>query len=464
MEEMFLCKKTSGKYVIIDSNGNEIFTNVESRWDSMPYSCITENKNYNRHIIPYGCTFINENGDKVTKYGYTKDDRVVIEHKFDAVCLFDEGKAQVTIKRLNGFINIQGISIVERNRYGEIELLVFPGLDLVEPFNHNDGYYNLAICIKDNLFGLVDDSGKLQIPCEYDRIIYPSTKYFSYGSRKEYYLELIKNDEKSFALMNERNKGLLYISYITPLGKYVKAERTKNNFYILTTTENTKTIVDCFGEQYIKDDCSDIIVGDHDLVKIERNGKCGLYRFFYEDAVYLENIIPEECDDIYGISEYYDTWIDNTSALIYKRKKEQYIAIEKNGYIGIVDIEGNILLPCIIKASKDIRILPHTYGDGMVGYKEKWNDSLHCAPCGFINDKGNIQIKAQYRTIINGFKNGEAEVLKGYSNIISINKQNRIVEDLDEIYESEEPREKYTWEDMIDDAFEGNPDNYWNIE
>ena len=230
------------------------------------------------------------------------------------------------------------------------------------------------------------------------------------------------------------------------------------------TTENTKTIVDCFGEQYIKDDCSDIIVGDHDLVKIERNGKCGLYRFFYEDAVYLENIIPEECDDIYGISEYSDTWIDNTSALIYKRKKEQYIAIEKNGYIGIVDIEGNILLPCIIKASKDIRILPHTYGDGMVGYKEKWNDSLHCAPCGFINDKGNIQIKAQYRTIINGFKNGEAEVLKGYSNIISINKQNRIVEDLDEIYESEEPREKYTWEDMIDDAFEGNPDNYWNIE
>ena len=464
MEEIFLIKKSSGEHYIIDSSGNEIFTSVVSRWDSMPYSCITENKNYNRHVIPYGCTFINENGDKVTKYGYTKDDRVIIEHKFDAVCLFDEGKAKVTIKGLSGFVNIQGISIVERNRYGEIELLVFPGLDLVEPFNHLDGYYNLAICIKDNLFGVVDDSGELQIPCEYDRIIYPSTKYYSYGSKKEYYLELIKNNEKSFALMDEMNKGRLYISYITPLGKYIKAERTKNNFYILTTTENTKTIVNCLGERYIEDDCSEIVVGDNDLVKIRRNGKCGLYRFFYEDAVYFENILPEEYDDIFGISEYSDTWIENTSAIIHKRKNEKYIAIKKKGCIGVVDIEGNIMLPCIINVSKDMRILPHTYGDGMVGYSERWNNNLHFAPCGFINDKGNIQIKAQYRSIINGFKNGVAEVIKGYSNIISIDRQNNIVDDIDEMYEPEEPREKYTWEDMVSDAFEGDPDNYWNVD
>lgn len=189
-----------------------------------------------------------------------------------------------------------------------------------------------------------------------------------------------------------------------------------------------------------------------------------MYRFFYEDAVYFENILPEEYDDIFGISEYNDTWIENTSAIIHKRKNEQYIAIKKNGCIGVVDIEGNIMLPCIINVSKDMRILPHTYGDGMVGYSERWNNNLHFAPCGFINDKGNIQIKAQYRSIINGFKNGVAEVIKGYSNIISIDRQNNIVDDIDEMYEPEEPREKYTWEDMVSDAFEGDPDNYWNVD
>ena len=465
MEEKFLRKNSSGNYFITDSCGTIIFTNVESRWDSMPIPCITENENYNKDIVPYGCTFVNESGDRITKYGYAKNDKVIIEHKYDAVGLFQDGKAQVTINGLKGFINIQGISIVERNRSGEMELLVFPGLDLVEPFNHINGYDNLAICIKNNLCGVVDESGEILISCEYDKIIYPSGRYPLYGNKEqEFYLELIKNNEKSFALMNEKNGGGYYISYITPLGKYVKAKRTKNGFYILTTTQNTKTIIDCCGERYIEDNCSNIIVGDNDLVIIERNNKCGLYRFFYEDAVYFVNIMPEEYDDIYGISEYPDAWIEKTSALMYKRKDKQYIAIEKNGYIGIIDIEGNILLPCIIKISEDIRILPHTYGDGMVGYREKWNNSLHCAPCGFINDKGNIQIKAQYRTIINGFKNGVAEVLKGYSNIISINKQNRIVEDLDEIYEPEEPREIYTWEDMINDAFEGDPDNYWNIE
>lgn len=464
MEEKFLCKSADGNYFIIDSNGNKIFTDVKCKWDSMPYSCNTENKEYNKSIMPYECTFVSENGDRVTKYGYTKNDKIIIEHKYNAVSLFQNGIARVSINGLEGFINTQGISIVERKEWGERELLVFPNLDLVEPFNHIGGYYNLAICIKDNLLGVVDESGGILIPCEYDKIIYPPTSYSSlFGSEKEYYLELIKKNDKSFALIDKSYRGGYYIPYITPLGMYIKAKRTKNNFYILTTAENTKTIVDCFGEQYIEDDCSDIIAGDNDLVIIKRRGKCGLYRFFYEDAVYFENIIPEEYDDINGILEFPDAWIEKTSALKYKRKHEQYIAIEKDGYIGIADIKGNILLPCIIKASKDIRILPHTYGDGMVGYREKWNDSLHYAPCGFINDKGNIQIQAQYQTIINGFKDGEAEVLKG-SNIISINKQNKIVEDLDVIYEPEEPCEEYTWEDMINDAFEGDPDNYWNID
>lgn len=458
---MFLHKTVDGVFCIKDSKGNVVYDKVKSYWNSMPYSCLTEGKNYDKRIVPYGCTIINTKEERITKYGYTKNNKIIIEHKYDAVYLFQDGIAKVSINGLDGFINSQGICLVERKQRKEREILIFPDLDLVGSFNC---YHNLAICIKNNLFGVVDESGEILIPCEYDKIIYPDCHYGNdyFRSGRKCYLKLIKNNEISFALLDGSEIENYQVTFITAIGMYIDVERTKNNFYILTTSSNTKTIVDCFGCQYIEDNCSNILVKDDDFVIVERKGHYGLYRLYYEDAVYFVNIFPEIYDDIYGVEKYHNI-LDSELVRSYRRNDGVYIALEKDGYIGIVDIDGNILMPFVIKTSKDIKILPHTYGEGMVGYQDKSYRSFHRDPYGFINDKGIVQIKAQYSSIINGFKNGTAEVL--YNSIIyEINKYGKVVEKLDSLYYYDEPCEDYTWDDMIDDAFEGDPDNYWNID
>ena len=458
---MFLHKTVDGVFCIKDSKGNVVYDKVKSYWNAMPYSYLTEGKNYDKRIVPYGCTTTNLSGDTITKYGYTKNGQIIIKHKYDAVYLFKDGIAKVSIKGLDGFINSQGICLIERQKHKEREVLIFPTLDLVGSFNC---YHNIAICIKDNLFGVVDESGEILIPCEYDEIIYPDNHYKGayFGRDRKCYLKLVKNSKVSFALLDRSEYDDYEVTFITPMGMYVDIERTKNNFYILTTSNNTKTIVDCFGYQYIEDDCSEIFVGDNDLVVVLRYGKYGLYRFYYEDAVYFDSIFPEEYDDIYGVNNFHYIF-ENELVRSYRRNDGVYIALEKEGYIGIADIDGNIVMPFVIKKSKEIRILPHTYGEGMVGYQDKSYRSFHRDPYGFINDKGIVQIKAQYSSIINGFKNGTAEVL--YNSIIyEINKYRKVVEKLDSLYYYDEPCEDYTWDDMIDDAFEGDPDNYWNID
>lgn len=459
---MFLHKTVDGVFCIKDSKGNVVYDKVKSYWNAMPYSDLTEGKNYDKRIVPYGCTTTNLSGDTITKYGYTKNGQIIIKHKYDAVYLFKDGIAKVSIKGLDGFINSQGICLIERQKHKEREVLIFPTLDLVGSFNC---YHNIAICVKDNLFGVVDKSGEIIIPCEYDEIIYPDSNYRGvyYGRDRKCYLKLIKNKEISFALLVGSEKENYLVTFITDIGMYIDIEPTQNGFYILTTANNTKTIVDCLGEQYIEENCSDIFVGDNDLVVVKRNDKYGLYRFYYEDAVYFINIVPEDYDRIYGIHKDQDVWSNDKLISSYKRETKQYIELEKEGYIGIADIDGNIVMPFVIKKSKEIRILPHTYGEGMVGFQDRRYRSFHRNPYGFINDKGAVQIKAEFRSIINGFKNGTAEVLFN-SIIYEINKYGKVVEKLDSLYYYDEPCEDYTWDDMIDDAFEGDPDNYWNID
>ena len=98
MIDMFLHKTVDGVFCIKDSKGNVVYDKVKSYWNAMPYSYLTEGKNYDKRIVPYGCTTTNLSGDTITKYGYTKNGQIIIKHKYDALYLFKDGIAKVSKK------------------------------------------------------------------------------------------------------------------------------------------------------------------------------------------------------------------------------------------------------------------------------------------------------------------------------------------------------------------------------
>ena len=157
-----------------------------------------------------------------------------------------------------------------------------------------------------------------------------------------------------------------------------------------------------------------------------------------------------------------DIFDDNYDRLYfsYNGKPNNYIAVVYGDKTKLVDIRGNEIMPLAIPST--YYVLTDTYGEGLVGICLDGNRLFK--ECSFINSEGKILTGFSYYRV-EKFENGKAKVFYSNEHISVtevIDKEGNILERESEPNDSCPPDD--TWADMIDDAYEGDPDAHWNTD
>ena len=146
----------------------------------------------------------------------------------------------------------------------------------------------------------------------------------------------------------------------------------------------------------------------------------------------------------------------------------KYFAVVEGDRTKLIDINGEEIMPPIIPS--EYRVITNTYGEGIVGVskkvQKKYSDGTpYSVTCyGYINAEG----KLLGDLIFNGiekFKNGVAKAYYDSANsrtYCELDIHGKIIYQHTDHGDSE-PMDN-TWADLIDDAFEGDSDAYWNID
>jgi hypothetical protein len=296
-------------------------------------------------------------------------------------------------------------------------------------------------------FGLINYSGKLIVPCEYDRISSycdglvsfernGKSGYFNLKGKEVvpakydrafnfwYSVSIVENDNK-FGLMDTTGTLILSLEYdqINILG-YRKNEIDSALFYILTIN-NKKGIYDPLKRKIIiplKYDNISIISGSQFSVElnnkwgvVDKNGKI-LSLGIYDDIGYSRenDLINVKLNNKWG---YINSENKIVIPFIYEEAttfKNSIAAVKKNGYWGFIDIKGNEVIPfkfsCMqrnyINGGETISMeKPPEFFEGLAAIEKnnKW---------GFINEHGEVLINYQFDRIIDGFLQERAVVMK----------------------------------------------------
>ena len=155
----------------------------------------------------------------------------------------------------------------------------------------------------------------------------------------------------------------------------------------------------------------------------------------------------------------------------YHGKPNNYFAVVVDNKTELIDFNGNQIIPFVIPS--DCHVETDTYSEGIVGVskiKQEENsegNTYEKTYYSFVNTKGKLLSNFIYEEITK-FKNGQAKAYfsiygktsYGYCEQI-IDKNGNILSDNTD-WDSDGPNTD--WVDMIDDAFEGDPEAYWNID
>ena len=432
----------------------------------------------NKPLLRYG--FINEKGYAITHATY------------DRVEAFRNGYARVYVKEQSCVINMQGYPMIEGKPFVKAEFV-----SEVER-----GFY---ICSTDGKYGLINKYLYCCIPCEYDKLsILPvgkatrlspiATAWDTIGV----YLLMKKNgidytailegnsvcniisniapksvlsSEKFFIIEEEvtkdgktlTKKGLLNRGGIRILNsEYDSIEIVASNIGIVTK-DNLKQLL-FIGEKGFKvciDSCEDIKYGeaydeerrikycyasvnDHDIIYLEYEEKDGLHSMD-NWGFSVENVDYQDIDRIY---------------FSYNGRANNYLAVVSGDKTKLVDIWGYEIMPFVIPS--DYYVLTDTYSEGLVGIC--LDGSRLFKECSFINSEGKVLTGFSYYRV-EKFENGKAKVFYSNEHISVtevIDKEGNILERESEPNDSFPPDN--TWADMIDDAYEGDPDARWNTD
>ena len=434
----------------------------------------------NKPILRYG--FINEKGYAITHATY------------DRVEAFQNGYARVYVKEHYCNINRQGHPMMDGKPFYKAEFV----------FNVRDGF---IICCTDGKYGLINKYHYQCIPCEYDSLsllpIYESIKNWTIipsvwngidvcavmkKNSVDYVAilegnsvcNIISNLAPKSVLLSEKflvieeevakdnetltKKGLLNRGGIRILNsEYDSIEIVASNIGIVTKG-NLKQLL-FIGEKGFKvyiDSCEDIKYGeaydeergikycyasvnDHEIIYLEYEDKEGLHSMENYRSFCIDDIFDDNYDRLY---------------FSYNGKPNNYIAVVYGDKTKLVDIWGNEIMPLAIPST--YYVLTDTYGEGLVGICLDGNRLFK--ECSFINSEGKVLTGFSYYRV-DKFENGKAKVYYSNEHISVtevIDKEGNILERESEPNCSCPPDD--TWADMIDDAYEGDPDARWNTD
>ena len=434
----------------------------------------------NKPILRYG--FINEKGYAITHATY------------DKVEAFQNGLARVYVKEKSCVINRQGYPIIDGISFNKAEFV----------FNAKGSF---KICCTDGKYGLINKYFYQCIPCEYDSLsllpIYEAVKNWTIISSTWNGLDvcvIMKKDGIDYTAILEENSVCNIISNLAPKSvllseKFlvIEEEVAKDNETLtkkgllnrggirilnseydsieivasnigIVTKGNLKQLL-FIGEKGFKvyiDSCEDIKYGeaydeergikycyasvnDHEIIYLEYEDKEGLHSMENYRLFCIDDIFDDNYDRLY---------------FSYNGKPNNYIAVVYGDKTKLVDIWGNEIMPLAIPST--YYVLTDTYGEGLVGICLDGNRLFK--ECSFINSEGKVLTGFSYYRV-EKFENGKAKVYYSNEHISVtevIDKEGNILERESEPNDSCPPDD--TWADMIDDAYEGDPDAHWNTD
>ena len=421
----------------------------------------------------------------VLKYGFINEDDIAITKPiFDKVYAFAEGKATVCIKHYQCQIDTHGLPLFNDKPCFNSDFLIKTSNEF-------------AFSIKNNKFGIINRYRYLCVPHIYDSIQlidYGHYYYFKLKKKKEVYIAFIIDD----AICN--------IVALNPKSLYGK------NGYVLIEEEITKDdnkltkygLLNRGGLRLLDSEYDSIDIVSEHYVIVTKNGQKKLYNTS-QDKVKLvlgpsDNIKYGEAymketkekyyyatDNDYAISmlaceknnNFKDNlnWTFRPNDLIkdlniyydkiyftYSGEPNNYFAVVAGDKTELIDIDEKQVIPFVIPS--EYLVKTDTYAENIVGVSKLVEDDIDesIRKYGYINADGQMLTEFKY-DVVYKFENGEGKAKyydDSFSTIDIIDKDGNQIDYITESYDSY--TSDTTWADMIDDAFEGDPDAYWNID
>lgn len=415
------------------------------------------------------------------RFGFINEKGYAITHAtYDRVQAFQYGRAIVYLDDNWCIIDLQGRPLLDGQPFNKAEYV------------SQYSYADYTICSVEGKYGLINKYRYLCLPCEYDRIDYKKSRYgydyFVMEKNHEGFVAIIEGTAiiniikmtpisleliKNFLLVEEeyRKDGNVYTKWgLLNRGGIRILKSEYDSIHIayknigIVSKDNLKQIL-FIGEKGFKvfiNSSEDIKYGeaydeereikycyasvnDHEIVYLEYEDKNGLHSM-ENYGFHVENMdIFEDVDRVY---------------FSYNGSPNNYLAIVSGDKTKLVDIFGNEIMPLVIPS--DYYVLTDTYSEGIVGIC--LDGSRPTKECSFINSEGKVLTDFSYYEV-EKFENGKAKVYfsdKYISGTEIIDKEGKIISRESEPNDPCPPDN--TWADLIDDAYEGDPDAYWNTE
>lgn len=307
---------------------------------------------------------------------YTKDGKTIIAYPNKHSSEYEICKGTVTISHFT----FKGCS--------DLKKVIIP---LSVRFIGNNAFYrcvNLSmIYIHDliepsNIGGYIDNE-KHNEP----RIVYKKHTFDSINDIQQWFVYKTPNMDL-IKQMGAHKKGVIagtnYILYSVTHDEVMETER--GNLHHIDSLE---AVVDEYMNFIMPFEAQELTSSAFDnFINVKRGKYQGLL-----SKIDFHWIVPCEYEDIY--------------------KGRHFIRLRKGNRYGVVDYNGNAIIPFVIDANKygidvskfDGKLLPFYFLDELEGdFKCKW---------GFIDTKGEIAISSRFDAVCSGFNNGRATCLMG---------------------------------------------------
>ena len=334
--------RVDGKFQLINSKGKTL---LDKAYDALSWDVNTGLLWY-KDDATYG--LMKPNGSKLT------------EPTFDAYRQFSSGVAAVKKGSTWGYINGQG------------------KLEIDYMYEDASSFSNgLAAVRKTGEYGYINIRNKTVIDFQYQ----DANSFDSYGRA---IVTTKSGDDTTYHMINDRNKVILSGERISGFGPLYRF-KDGNNWYLYTTSGkkfNTASYNTIWSvNEYlvnVEDDTSDRMDLFDTKGKIIYSVTYNDYRRTFEDGNtrYIYSIIDSKVKVFDGKTTH-DFDVERIHQI-----KNKWIVAENDGKIGIIDFNGNIIIPY----EYDELFISH---DGFIVFEKD-------AKIGFMNTKGKVVIEALY--------------------------------------------------------------------
>ncbi|MGN1134603.1 MAG: WG repeat-containing protein [Oscillospiraceae bacterium] len=321
-----------------------------------------------------------------------KSGNIVTDYKFDTANFFSEGFASVS----------------REGKYGAIDMSANIKIPLSYCYLGKFSCGLAAVKNSNEKFGFIDLNNKIIIPYKYDFV-----KNFSEN------IAVVSEDNYDFVMVNQNGEELFTAecNYRALIGSFKNGlQRQGYSYYdIAGNCVISDHIYRMDAWEFLPGDFSDGLA----VYPVINDSEWQITND-YDINYYMDsNNWKYKYIDIYGNSAFEDMYdhAENFS--------ENLAVIEKNGQRGVIDNSGKLIY------SNDT-----VYGQYSEGYITYYKETNGLKKYGFLDEKGNVSIDAQYDSILKNFTDGLA--------LVKLNEMLMYIDYNGEIiYKFEEPEYKF---------------------